>query len=301
MRETMLTIFSTPKPFVGHIGIIQRNAIQSWLRLAPDIEIILFGDDQGAAEVAREFGIRHVPHIERNENGAKYLNSVFGQARELAHHKVLCYVNCDIMLTREFLGTAKQIAAWQPRFLMVGRRWNVGITEEWDFTPPDWGEQLIGFVQRHGERAGTTSIDYFVFPRGMYDHVPPLLIGRFFWDHWLIWKARKDGAAVVDVSEAAMAIHQNHDYAYHPDGLHGVWHGEEAERNRRLAGGARHLYTLEDATHRFTPRGIEPDRLYWLAPLRRKLRWVPLATWYPLLEATKPVRDRLGLRRISAP
>ena len=42
----MLTIFSTPKPFRGHIGVIQRNAIESWKRIHPDVEIILFGDEE---------------------------------------------------------------------------------------------------------------------------------------------------------------------------------------------------------------------------------------------------------------
>ena len=43
----MITIFSTPKPFSGHNEIIQRNALQSWKRLHQDIEILLFGDDEG--------------------------------------------------------------------------------------------------------------------------------------------------------------------------------------------------------------------------------------------------------------
>ena len=51
----MLTIFSTPKPFQGHIGVIQRNAIGSWKQLHPDVEIVLFGDDEGAAEVVVQF------------------------------------------------------------------------------------------------------------------------------------------------------------------------------------------------------------------------------------------------------
>ena len=53
----MLTVFSTPKPFVGHVGVIQRNAISSWMRLHPDVEVILVGDDAGTAEVCAEFGI----------------------------------------------------------------------------------------------------------------------------------------------------------------------------------------------------------------------------------------------------
>ena len=48
----MLTFFTTAKPFKGHSAIIQRNALKSWTLLDPDIEVILFGDEEGAAEVA---------------------------------------------------------------------------------------------------------------------------------------------------------------------------------------------------------------------------------------------------------
>jgi hypothetical protein len=35
----------------------------------PDAEVILFRNDEGAAGVARELGIRHLPHAEINERG----------------------------------------------------------------------------------------------------------------------------------------------------------------------------------------------------------------------------------------
>ena len=39
---SFLTIFSAPKKFTDpHIDIIQRNAIQSWQHLGPDVEVIL--------------------------------------------------------------------------------------------------------------------------------------------------------------------------------------------------------------------------------------------------------------------
>ena len=69
----MLTFFTTAKPFEGHIGIIQRNAIRSWQKLHPDVEIILMGDDAGAAEVCAEMGLRHIPKVRRNKYGTKYL------------------------------------------------------------------------------------------------------------------------------------------------------------------------------------------------------------------------------------
>src|SRR5262249_47802992 len=99
----MLTIFSTPKPFRGHIGVIQRNALQSWRLLHPDVEVILFGDDEGAAEVCQEFGFRHEPEVERSALGTKRLDSIFWRAQEMACHETVCYSNCDIILTQDFL------------------------------------------------------------------------------------------------------------------------------------------------------------------------------------------------------
>ena len=36
----MLTLFTTPKPFYGHIDVIQRNALKSWTLAAPQAEVI---------------------------------------------------------------------------------------------------------------------------------------------------------------------------------------------------------------------------------------------------------------------
>ncbi len=65
----MLTLFSTPKPFRGHNGIIQRNALKSWKLLHPDAEVILFGNEEGAEEICRELGLRYEPDVERSSLG----------------------------------------------------------------------------------------------------------------------------------------------------------------------------------------------------------------------------------------
>jgi hypothetical protein len=296
----MLTIFSTPKPFEGHIDIIQRNAIQSWLRLSPEIQVILIGDETGAAEVAREFGILHVKQVERGRGGAKYLSSIFREAERHAHHEIVCYVNCDVMLMSDFLQAARRVSSWRESFLMAGRRWDVDISEPWDFLAPEWESRLRTDVLTRGTRLTQHAIDYFVFPRGMYREIPPLVIGRYWWDHWLLWRARSISVPVVDATANVMAVHQNHDHAYHPQGLHGVWHGQEAQANRQFAGQGRHLFTLDDATHLLTGGEIEPNRLYRLAPLRRAFVRLANVTWYPALEATKPIRHALGLRRWRA-
>src|ERR1019366_6907225 len=98
----MISFFTTPKPFLGHIGVIQRNAIESWKRVHPEAEVLLFGDEEGAAETARELGSRHISEVKRNQHGTKYLSSIFDGAQDLARHNFLCYINCDIILLSDF-------------------------------------------------------------------------------------------------------------------------------------------------------------------------------------------------------
>ena len=61
----MITIFTIPKPFKGHIKIIQINAVRSWLKLRPSCQVILFGDEEVVAETAEELGIQHVSDAKR--------------------------------------------------------------------------------------------------------------------------------------------------------------------------------------------------------------------------------------------
>src|SRR5690349_9628639 len=164
----MLTIFTTPKPFRGHINIIQRNALKSWTLLHPDVEVILFGDEEGAAEAARDLGIRHEAHVERNEFGTNLLNHMFARAEAIARHPVLCYVNCDIILTGDFLRAVERVRAEHPKFLMVGRRWDTPITSPVDFSDPGWAEKVRGLALSTKARREEWWIDYFVFSRGFY-------------------------------------------------------------------------------------------------------------------------------------
>ncbi len=301
----MLTVFATPKPFCGHIGVIQRNAIVSWLRLDPGVEVILFGDEDGTAEICRELGLRHVPEVERSAEGLKYVRPIFDRAQHLARHHLLCYSNCDMILMSDFRLAIEKVAAWSKQFLMVGRRWDTEVTAPLDFDQPGWQQTLTNLASSTGFQRLYYNIDYFAFRRGLFRDIPPLTIGRVYWDHWLVWAARARKAPVVDASEVVCAVHQNHDYSYHSQGQQGVWYDAAAQRNFAVTGGRRHLRTIEDATHRMTARGIAPNRLYWLAPTKRLMRrvmaairrFVRVGLWHPLLDATRSLRHALGLRR----
>lgn len=289
----MLTIFSTPKPFRAHAGVIQRNAIKSWILLHPECEVILFGDEEGAAEVAREFGIHHEPEVRRNEYGTKYLNYIFARAQEIAKHRLVCYVNCDIILMGDFFRAVKQVSSWRKVFLMVGIRQDVNIAEPWEFAQPDWEERLRAIAAEKGRPRPPHWIDYFVFPRGIYRKIPPFVIGRLGWDNWLLWKAWSSRIPVVDASAAVLAVHQNHDYSYHPLGEKGVWEGEESQRNYRLAGSLWNLHSIEHATYRLDQDGIHYNWPHWLALARQDLR----LAWGMVRAAPRKLRRILVLRR----
>ena len=245
----MLTLFSIPKPFTGHSGLIQRNAIRSWTRLHPQIEVILCGEEPGLAEAAAELGVRHLAAIEKNEFGTPLLNSAFAKVTEAASHPLLCYVNADIILMKDFVETLASIK--RSRFLMVGRRWNFDLTAPLNFDDPAWDRTVRSEVEKRGELQPPSAIDYFVFPPdGVIEKLPPFAVGRPGWDCWFLYNARKLRWPVIDATEAIMAAHQNHDYKHVPKRTGNAWEGPEGDENIRLAGGYKHIFDLTDATHR---------------------------------------------------
>ena len=298
----MITIFTTAKAFTGHTGVIQRNALKSWTRVAPGAEVILFGDEEGAAETARELGIRHVGEVERVGEGPKILRSFFDAAQRMARHEVVCYANCDIVLMEDFAGAVEKVRVnVQKEFLMVGRRWDLDMTERIAFEDAGWQERLRKRARTKGQQRSGDWIDYFAFRKGFYaGKMPELVIGRVYWDQWLVWKAMQEGAAVVDASQAVTAIHQNHDYGYHPAGKAGVWTDALSQRNYELAGGRWHLRTIEDATQVLGREGSlreNPGRAARAGA--RVLRTVRDAAWMAAMDWTRPLRRAAGLGKKS--
>jgi hypothetical protein len=296
----MLTLFTTPKPFRGHIGVIQHNALKSWTLLHPDVEIILFGDDEGSAEAARDLGIHNEPYVQRNESGMKRIDYMFGRAQALARHDVLCYVNCDIILMDDFIRAVERVKMAYSRFLMVGRRWDAPVIDPVDFFDSGWREKIRTFAHSANHQRDGWWIDYFVFSRHLYGgELPPFVIGTVRWDNWLLWKALDSKLPVVDASEVVFVVHQNHDYNYHPQGKKGVWEGGEAKRNLELAGGWGHIRNISHATRRLAAG--ERIRGTWLRrrkfEMQRLVTNLPFKIWYSALGFSYAARRAIGLNR----
>lgn len=261
----MITIFTIPKPFVGHSSIIQRNAIRSWSLLEPTCEIILFGDEKGLRETTDEFGIRHIPEVEKNEFGTPLLSSAFEQVQRIAKNQILVYTNTDIILMSDLISAIKKIT--MPLFLICGQRIDLEINKPIQFTEVDWEQKLRDKIGENGKLHGYAGIDYFIFPRGFPLKLLPLTIGRPGWDNWLIYQARSMKIPVIDATEVITSVHQNHKSIYHS-------YGEEYQKNIKLAGGFSCMCTLRDADWIFTRKGLKRP------PFPRRI-FAELALFYP--------------------
>lgn len=278
----MLTIFTIPKPFKEHIGVIQRNAISSWTQL-PGCEIIIFGDDDGVAETASEFGVRHVAEVLTNEYGTPLLDFVFEKAQKIASNNIFCYVNADVILMSDILFAIKQIQF--KKYLMVGQRWDVDIDKLWEFERDDWEERLRDFIEKYGQLHPPAGSDYFIFPKGVLGQFPPFAVGRPGWDTWVIYRGRKIGIPVIDVSPVVTVIHQNHDYKHVPGGDGKDWRGPEGDTNIDLIGGWDYVFTLRDTNWILKASGVKKRQWKW-SQLARSL-----SRLFVLYPALRPIRS----------
>ncbi|MHB8694006.1 MAG: hypothetical protein ACYDHH_22430 [Solirubrobacteraceae bacterium] len=271
----MLTLFAVPKAFEPDVAETQERAVASWLRLSIRPQVILAGDDAGVAEAAVRHGVQHVAGAACTAYGTPLLDDVLVRVRELATFDLLCYVSADVILLDDFSVAATRAIEWRPRFLLVGACTDVDTVG----VGAGASDDELRALARAGRSRGPKALDYFVFPRDLYGEIPPFALGRAGFDNWLVWKARELGAAVVDATPVVAALHQHHDYSHVSGGFESSYFGEEAQRNIKLAGGPKHLFTLWDATHTMTPDRIRPNPRSWLRSRHRldtlagKLRW----------------------------
>ena len=299
-KSKKLTLFSLPKPFQGHIGIIQRNAIHSWVLLHPECDIILFGDEPGTREAAEHFKIRNIPNVKRNEFCTPLVDDLFKRAQEVSQYDILCYINADIILTSSLLSAIDQVS--DQKFLIVGRRWNLDVAEELDFKRSDWENELRLRARREGKLFTDAGIDYFIFSRGLFSNIPSFAIGRSVWDNWLVYKAKREGAALIDATEILTVVHQNHDYsaALMNRSKDGPWKGIEAKSNLQIAGDLDYCFTIRDTEWRLTKRGLEKIHLTSEQLLRKLTVWMVLNENHIFLRwFVKPILFiRLLVRRV---
>ena len=257
-----LTIFTAPKPFTDpHIRLIQRNAIQTWLHLGPDVEVILVGEEHGLAETAAEFDVKLLADVRRNAFGTPLISSIFHLAREASQSPVLAYVNADILIMPDFVNAALEVQQKHEKYLIVGQRWDLDVREALTF-PENWVELLKKRADQTGRLHPRGGSDYFIYPRDSFKDIPDFAVGRAGWDNWMFYKARYEGWPLIDGTQSIQIIHQDHDYRHLPKGQP-HYRLPETTDNIQLAGGPRTIFNLLDADRELVDGEVQKINLSW--------------------------------------
>lgn len=285
MKTEPLSIVTTIKAMTGHFAVIQKNALTSWTRLKPKCQVMVAGNAEGSAQLARDLGLDHIDNVACNQWQTPFLKDIIQKAEKAARHERIMLINADIILGSEFLAAVARAAS--PQTLIIGGRWNIDLTGAIDFGSDSWEQRLKEKVRRQGKLM-KGALDYFIFPRGFWGTLPEqLAIGRPGYDNFLVYQARKTGRRVVDITGAVTAIHQNHDYSHHRDGWQGVWQGPEARQNYACQESIHPdhpeiIFRYDDATHCLTTKGLAINPL---RTVRDRIRAEICPTTYGGLDA----------------
>ena len=211
----MITIFCTPKNFEGIFDTIQKNAIRSWRQLSDEIEIIIFGNSNGAKEISDEVKGIYYPDVKCSKNGVPLLSDLFYKANKIASFDILLFINSDILLPKRFIEPIRKLKYKFSKFLVVGHRWDLKVKDLIDFNEEATTSKFWKMSEQKSKKGSPAAIDYFVFRKNSLKKIPDFAIGRPGYDNWLIWYARRNFIPVVDISEEVTVIHQIHHYNFH--------------------------------------------------------------------------------------
>lgn len=258
-----LTVFTLPKPFTdAATARSQLNALRSWRELGPGVEVLLIGDEEGIATTAAREGVGHLPGVTCNDRGTPLISSAFALANRAARGEYLLYCNADVILRGPLGAWAERLGQqWPAGFLGLGRRRDVKLDRELDWSDRDLVKLQLDELWNAGTFAARVCKEYFLFRRDQLRELPGFAVGRGNWDNWMVANSRRLGWPVVDLSAMLQAFHQEHNYAHlnkpgdkRPSRWECYVAGAEARENERLAGG-KWLVQGSSADWRVTPQG----------------------------------------------
>lgn len=223
-----------PKQFKSPWAELQTRAIESWKAVAIESEVCIVAP-RSDIETLPE-GLAHYAVIAK-ENELSPL-PLFGDIMEEAYRcsdaDIFCYLNSDIIVPENF--GQFETERFEQRFLVIGSRWDMSEDAEYpeSLEPQKVLEYLsanmeLGKVELHRP----TGIDYFIFRRGTFDQLKPLIVGRGGYDAALLGYCLRLKIQLVDATETYPILHQFHDYSHLPGAKKRVMQGEDATHNRR--------------------------------------------------------------------
>lgn len=271
------------RPFHGNIGEVQLNAIRSWLALRPTCEVILVDDEDGTTSAAvAGLNVRVISEVKRSRLGAPLLDDLLRTAAIHARHEIMAYITADVLMSTNSASEilrCHELMQGRP-YLAICSRVDMLETLTIQFDRPDWFEEVRSAAKAHGKPHGHTALDLWIYPRSLDFNCPPFPIGRCATDGWVVYKARRDGIPVIDVSASILIIHQLHD---RPAKRNPLFYAEQLECVYLFQNMGENAMSLLDA-----------DWVYRQGEIRRP---TGLTRLHSLMSFFRPYRFLIALRR----
>jgi hypothetical protein len=207
---------------------------------------------------------------------------------------------------QDFRLAFEKALTWKKQFLLVAQRWDTDVAEPINFDDGQWSDKLRRLAQASGFRRDEFWIDVFLFRKGQYLKMPPLVVGHCYWDNWMIWNALHSGIPVLDATSFVMPVHQNHGYNPRFGRMLDSPNDALSRHNLELIGGLKRIRDIKSSTHHLGSGGrIYPNVFRYAHDYTRGWRpgiekfvvykvWLPV--WHAFLDVTRPIRKMLGLR-----
>ena len=241
------------------------------------------GDDEGVAEVAKEYSIDHVPEVALDQDRIPMRSSMCALARKVAEHDLLCIINSDIIIVNNFVRGVRVIHL--DRFVAAGRRFDLNVEREVAFEDPAWRTVLSEEIDRNGSLHGPSAIDYVVYPKEMVPMIlPPFPVNMPGWDPWFLYEHKRHGIPIVDLSPLVSVVHQNHETKKETLAKQRRWRMDsESMRTLSSIGGFENMMTLREADYIVDETGLRRPGL--------------VGRILSSLATSTPYRRLLGLKR----
>ncbi|MDW8236518.1 MAG: hypothetical protein RMK98_07880 [Bacteroidia bacterium] len=267
-------------------------ALESWLLLEPRPQILLIVDHPSTEKLAQEYGVEFTPCLEFSPRGVPLLSSVFREAQRLAKYKVMAYVNADILLPNKLGKVIEKVKEKWKRFMIVSAPTIIDYTRL---------HISLGYEQEAMKHAIFhpihTGADLFIYTKGIFTDIPPIRLGRYYWDHWLLSYPLIYGVPVIDATPYLPIFHP-YDKTSSQCNQTGFFerfpleHKLDAEDNLRLIG-YWFLSSREQLPYYIDSTGQLHSRLkggMWKLQVKFMLKY----TLHSLIKGQRPLREKIN-------
>ena len=205
----LLTLFTTWNYSVNKT-LLHNLTVRNWVLLRPFIIPVVFTNDSGIAEECSQYGWEILPIRVEAAGGVPVLKHMYRDIMAEYNTTFYAYSNSDILYTDTLIETLASLINssldLEKPMLIVGKRTNIKFLTEQEGS--SW-ENLTAVSKTRGHLFAPNAEDYFITTRVYpWERIPELVIGRRAYDNWLVYQARKNKQAVVDVTKTVLAVHQ---------------------------------------------------------------------------------------------